>query len=79
MEHEFEIIEDIYDVEIIAIGSRIKDIQRLRRTYGNGRWRKLKGISSVRLPDGFVCKAELHWYEMTSAGRKEIKIKRLIF
>jgi len=50
----------------------------LRRSYGPGRWRKLKGVASVRLPDGVVCRAEVHWYEAHGIGRKEIKIKRLL-
>jgi hypothetical protein len=73
-----EVLSEIADVEIIAIGSRIRDIRRLRRDYGDGRWRKLKGKARVRLPDGTVTQAEVHWYEMASVGRKEIKIKRLI-
>jgi len=73
-----ELLSEIADVEIIAIGSRIRDLRRLRRDYGEGRWRKLKGKARVRLPDGAVTQAEVHWYEMTNVGRKEIKIKRLI-
>jgi hypothetical protein len=73
-----ELLSEIADVQIIAIGSRIRDLRRLCRDYGEGRWRKLKGKARVRLPDGAVTQAEVHWYEMTSVGRKEIKIKRLI-
>jgi hypothetical protein len=65
-------------VEIIAVGKSIAVLKRLKRLYGDGRWRKLKGLARVRLPDGFVCKAEIHWYEMSSAGKKEYKIKRLL-
>lgn len=64
-------------IEIIAVGSGIRDIERLRKTYGSGRWRKLKGRAFVRLEDGFECEAELHWYEARGIGRKEIKIKEL--
>lgn len=73
-----ELLSDITDVEIIAVGNRIRDLRRLRRDYGDGRWRKMKGNATVRLPDGTVARAELHWYEMTSVGRKELKIKRLL-
>lgn len=73
-----ELLGEISDVEIIAVGSRIRDLQRLKRCYGDGRWRKLKGKARVRLPDGALCLAEVHWYEMTSIGRKEIKIKRVL-
>ena len=74
----FEIIGEISDVETIAVRDRIHDLRRLVRSYGEGRWRKVKGKAMVRLPDGVITKAEVHWYEMTSVGRKEIKIKRLI-
>jgi len=69
---------EIEDIETIAIGNRIRDLRRLRRDYGEGRWRKLKGNAMVRLPDGTITKAEVHWYEMSNVGRKEIKIKRFI-
>ena len=73
-----ELLGEISDIETVAVGNRIRDLRRLRRDYGDGRWRKLKGKASVRLPDGTIAKAEVHWYEMTSVGRKELKIKRLI-
>lgn len=73
-----QLLSEISDVEIIAVGTGIRDLRRLRRDYGEGRWRKMKGMARVRLPDGTVTRAEVHWYEMTSVGRKEIKIKRLI-
>jgi hypothetical protein len=78
MDEGFEVISEIYDIEVIAIGRRIRDFRRLKRSYGDGRWRKLKGRATVQLPDGTVSMAEIHWYEMTSVGRKELKIKRLI-
>ncbi|MCK4763033.1 MAG: hypothetical protein KAW12_12625 [Candidatus Aminicenantes bacterium] len=78
MDEGLELISEIYDIEIIAIGRRIRDVRRLKKSYGDGRWRKLKDIADVRLPDGTVGRAEIHWYEMTSVGRKELKIKRLI-
>jgi len=78
MAKDFEIIGDIANVETIAVGSTIHVIKRLKRFYGDGRWRKLKGIAKVGLPDGTVCKAEVHWYEMSTVGRKEYKIKRIL-
>jgi len=66
------------DFETIAVGGSIRGLTRLRRTYGPGRWRKLKGIAMVRLPDGVVCKAEVHWYEAHGIGKKEVKIKRIL-
>jgi hypothetical protein len=75
---QFEIIGSITNVETFAIGNAIREIDRLRRTYGSGRWRKRKGIAPVRLADGAVHQAEVHWYEATGIGRKEIKIKYLL-
>lgn len=73
----FKIISPIEDIEIIAVETSIRDIERLRKTYGNARWRKLKGFVTVRLEDGFQCEAELHWYEAHGIGKREIKIKEL--
>jgi hypothetical protein len=74
----FEIVGEITQVETIAVGSRIRDLPRLRRLYGRGRWRKLKGVAAVRLATGRTRKAELHWYEAHGIGRKEIKRKRYV-
>lgn len=75
----FEIIGEIADIEIIAVGRAIREIARLRKIYGAGRWRKLKGTATVRLPDDSVCQAELHWYEAHGIGKKEVKIKRILW
>ena len=74
----FEIIGHITAIETIATGPGIREIARLRRVYGPGRWRKRKGEATVRLSDGIVRKAEVHWYEATGIGRKECKIKRFL-
>ena len=74
----FEIIGDISNIENIAVGRSIHDIARLRRTYGAGRWRKLKGIATIRLANGRIRVAELHWYEAHGIGRKEMKRKRYV-
>jgi hypothetical protein len=74
----FEIIGEITEIEIIAIGSKIHDIARLQRMYGKGRWRKLKGSATVRLRSGRIRLAELHWYEAHGIGRKEMKRKRYL-
>jgi hypothetical protein len=74
----FQVLSGISDVETFAAGSGIREIARLRRLYGRGRWRKRKGIARVRLSDGSIHVAELHWYEASGIGRKELKIKRLI-
>ena len=75
--NSFEIISAIENIEIIAIENKIRDIERLRRIFGSGRWRKLKGIAIVKLEDGYECEAEIHWYEAHGIGKKEMKIKEL--
>ena len=74
----FEIIGDIQDVETLAVGGRIRDIMRIRKQFGPGRWRKLKGTAKVRLQSGRICSAEVHWYEAHGMGRKKMKIKRFL-
>ena len=74
----FEIVSEITDIQPIAVGTRIKDIARLRRHYGRGRWRKMKGTALVRLASGRIRLAELHWYEAHGMGRKEVKRKRYL-
>lgn len=74
----FEILGTITDVQTIAIGGAIRELRRLRRDYGPGRWRKRKGVATIRLGDGTVCRAELHWYEAHGVGRREVKVKRIL-
>jgi hypothetical protein len=73
---DFELLTEIGQIETIASGRAIRDRRRLNREYGKGRWRKLKGVAVVRLADGTICEAELHWYEAHGIGRKEFKFKR---
>ena len=75
---DFEIISEITGIEIIAVGSHIRDLAHLTKTYGAGRWRKLKGIATIRLPNGRVRRAEIHWYEAHGIGKKDLKVKRYI-
>jgi hypothetical protein len=75
---DFEILKDIVDIETIAVGNAIREIARFRKIYGSGRWRKMKGITTVRLLDGSICKVEIHWYEAHGIGKKEMKIKQII-
>ncbi len=75
----FEVISRIKDVEVIAVGSGIRDIEWLRKNYGPGRWRKLKGFARIRFwDDGEEFEAELHWYEAHGIGKVEMKIKDLL-
>ncbi len=75
---DFAILSEIRDVETIATGRGVTIRARLERVYGRGRWRKMKGIATVRLADGTVCEAELHWYEAHGIGRRDFKIKRVL-
>jgi len=74
----FEIVGEISRVETIAEGTSVRDRQRLRRLYGSGRWRKLKGVALVRLRSGRIRRAELHWYEAHGIGKQEIKRKQYL-
>lgn len=71
----FEIIEKIINIEIIAIGNKIREIDRLRKEFGVGRWRKLKGETTVRLINGRIRRVEVHWYEAHGIGKRKVKIK----
>jgi hypothetical protein len=68
---EFRIRGAVTNVETFAVGSAIRERQRLLRLYGKGRWRKRKGAAMVELPGGALRRAEIHWYEATGIGRKE--------
>lgn len=74
----FEIISEISEIETIAVGVAIRELSRLRKHYGSGRWRKMKGVALIRLPNGRLRKAELHWYEAHGIGAKEFKRKRYL-
>ncbi|HGJ66256.1 TPA: hypothetical protein ENS27_12895 [bacterium] len=74
----FDVIGKIYNVETIAVGNSIREINLLRDTYGDGYWRKLKGIAKVRLSDGDIRTAEIHWYEAHGIGKRKVKIKCLL-
>ena len=75
---DFEVISDIQNIETVAVGSHIRDLAYLQKVYGRGRWRKLKGLADVRLPNGRIRRVELHWYEAHGLGRKDMKIKRYL-
>lgn len=73
---DFDIISEIRHPETFARGSGIRELPRLRKIYGLGNWRKRKGFATVRLSDGSLREAEIHWYEATGIGKREFKIKR---
>lgn len=78
MQPEVEVISEITDIETIAIGHSIRELDRLQRMYGRGRWRKLKGVATVRLPDDTIHIAEIHWYEAHGIGKHDFKVKRVL-
>ena len=72
---DFEIVSDITETETIAAGTGVRDRARLRKQYGKGRWRKMKGVARVRLLSGRIRLAEIHWYEAHGVGKREYKLK----
>lgn len=74
----FEVVGAIEAVEVIATGSSLRVLPYLRKAYGRGRWRKLKGLATVRLRNGALRKVELHWYEAHGIGKRDIRIKRYL-
>jgi len=74
----FEVIGEIEGIQTIAVAKSIRDLARLRRQFGAGRWGKLKGTATVRLFDGRIKKAEIHWYEAHGIGKRKMKIKRYL-
>ena len=73
-----EVAGEMTEIETIAVGSSIRELSRLRRLYGKGRWRKMKGRALVRLRSGRLRLAELHWYEAHGIGKKDLKRKRYL-
>jgi hypothetical protein len=75
---DFEIISEITSIETIAVGKAIRELARLRKSYGPGRWRKLKGVATIRRSNGSIRRAELHWYEAHGIGPREYKRKHYL-
>jgi hypothetical protein len=74
----FVIVGEISEIETIATGRAIRRLKFLRKRYGGRHWRKQKGMASVRLPNGSIRRAEVHWYEAHGVGQKGWKIKRFL-
>ena len=72
---KFEIVSEIQNTETIAQGNSIRVLPMLNKKYGKGRWRKKKGIATVKLKDGSYRLAEIHWYEAHGIGKRDVKIK----
>jgi len=77
-EQSFEVIGEIRTIQIIAVGYGIRDLPHLEQNFGRGNWRKLKGFATVRLQDGTIAEAEVHWYEAHDIGKRWMKIKRYL-
>jgi hypothetical protein len=74
----FEIIGGITEVATIAVSGSIRILPVLRRRFGHARWRKRKGFATVRLADGTIRQAEIHWFEAHGIGRRLMRIKRFL-
>lgn len=74
----FEILGKISNIETIAVSSGIRMLPLLQRRYGKGRWRKLKGVATVRFSNGRIRVVELHWYEAHGVGKRNMRIKRIL-
>lgn len=73
----FRIIGEIQQIETISVGNSIRILPFLRKKFGRGRWRKLKGVAMVeRISNGRTRLAEIHWYEAHGIGKRSGKIKR---
>ena len=71
----FEIVGEIEQVETIATGTGVKIRAFLRKVHGRGRWRKRKGVATVRLANDKLRRVELHWHEAHGIGKRDFKIK----
>ena len=74
----FQIVGAISHVQTIAASAGIRQLARLKKLYGPGRWRKMKGEASIRLASGQLRRAELHWYEAHGVGKRNMKLKRYL-
>ncbi len=75
---DFELVGELSGVETIAVNLAIREAADLKARYGGRRWRKLKGVGMVRLANGSVRRAEVHWDEAHGIGKRKLKIKRLL-
>lgn len=74
----FKVVSELVQVETFAVGTAIHELEILQPIYGKGRWRKCKGIATIKLEDSATCLAELHWYEAKGIGKKEFKHNNLL-
>jgi len=78
MEEDFQLVGAVKEIEPIAVNLSIRERRKLKAQFGGRRWRKLKGVTLVRFPNGEVRRAELHWYEAHGVGRRKMKVKRVL-
>ncbi|MGH9401714.1 MAG: hypothetical protein ACRD2P_06370 [Terriglobia bacterium] len=75
---KFELVSSIANAEVVATGPGVRVRSHLSKAYGRARWRKMKGIATVRLPNGVLRTVELQWYEAHGIGKRDLKIKRYL-
>jgi hypothetical protein len=75
---DFELVGELTQIQTIAVNLSIREGDSLRARYGGRRWRKLNGVALVRLINGKVRRAEIHWYEAHGVGRRKMKIKQFL-
>jgi len=78
MTDDFKIIGELQEIEIVATGAQIRELPTLKKRFGRGRWRKLKGVANVELRDGTIRLAEVHWYQAHGIGKVRMKIKQYL-
>jgi hypothetical protein len=74
----FRLRSEITNVRVIAVGRTIRDLAKVKKAYGKGRWRKLKGTALVELDTGEVLQAELTLVRGHGIGRRDMKVKQVL-
>ena len=75
---DFRVLGEILEIETLAESNAIRELARLVKVHGFGRWRKRKGVAEVEMESGAIRRVELHWYEAHGIGSVEMKIKRYL-
>lgn len=63
---------------VIASGHGIRNLKDLKESYGGKNWKKVKGICTIRLINGSLAQAEIHWYVCHGVGNIGFVFKRLV-
>ena len=72
---DFELAGPMRRGSVVDVARAGEQRARLRRTHGRGTWQTLGALATVRLRDGSVHKAVVHWCAAEGTGRREIKLK----